>query len=342
MTTRVERQEPRKRRIISAVSPAAIAPSRSTESTEAVTNTDWSNSSLISMPGGAEARATFSAFLTSLTTSTVEALPFLITLSRTERRPSDRTTFCCTSEPSDMAEIPDENRGAVGVFDWNVVQVVDGRRYCIGAHGVLGVADFRGAGGQGQVLGVDGVRHIERGQPLGQQLCRVEIDHDLAIFAAGRRRKGDAVDRRQPLPQIVEAVIIELLFVEGIGTKTDLQHRDAGGVVLHDERRLNPWRHQQPDVVRRRNDLCDRKIDTDVRLKIDLLDRDAVQSLRLDILDPTDGGAHRVFAVGGDALLHLGRAETGVLPDHSDDRDVDLRKNVRRHRPERGDAEKQD
>jgi hypothetical protein len=28
----------------------------------------------------------------------------------------------------------------------------------------------------------------------------------------------------------------------------------------------------------------------------------------------------------GDALLHLGRAETGVLPDHSDDRDVDLRK----------------
>src|SRR5207253_7676206 len=77
-----------------------MAPSRSTESTEALTNTDWSKSSLISMPGGAEARATFSAFLTSLTTSTVEALPFLITLSRTERLPSDRTTFCCTSEPS--------------------------------------------------------------------------------------------------------------------------------------------------------------------------------------------------------------------------------------------------
>src|SRR5271166_1981321 len=62
MTTKVERQEPRNKRIIRAVRPAAIAPSRNTESTEALTNTDWSNSSLISMPGGAEARATFRRF----------------------------------------------------------------------------------------------------------------------------------------------------------------------------------------------------------------------------------------------------------------------------------------
>jgi hypothetical protein len=35
-------------------------------------------------------------------------------------------------------------------------------------------------------------------------------------------------------------------------------------------------------------------------------------------------------------------AQTGVLPDDGDDRDIDLRKNVCRHRTERGDAEKQD
>ena len=58
MTTSVERQEPRKSRIISAVRPAAMAPSRSTPSTELVTNTDWSNSSLILRPAGAAARAT--------------------------------------------------------------------------------------------------------------------------------------------------------------------------------------------------------------------------------------------------------------------------------------------
>jgi hypothetical protein len=40
MTTRVDRHDPRKSRIISAVSPAAIAPSRTTPTTEFVTNTD--------------------------------------------------------------------------------------------------------------------------------------------------------------------------------------------------------------------------------------------------------------------------------------------------------------
>src|SRR5438309_8679190 len=35
-------------------------------------------------------------------------------------------------------------------------------------------------------------------------------------------------------PEIIEAVIIELLFVESIRAQADLQHRDTGGVVLHD------------------------------------------------------------------------------------------------------------
>ena len=61
MTTRVDRHDPRNSRIISAVSPAAIAPSRSTPSTDCLTNTDWSNSSLICMPGGAAARADLAA-----------------------------------------------------------------------------------------------------------------------------------------------------------------------------------------------------------------------------------------------------------------------------------------
>ena len=47
MTIRVERHEPRNTRIIRAVSPAAMAPSRKTPITEETTKTDWSNSSLI-------------------------------------------------------------------------------------------------------------------------------------------------------------------------------------------------------------------------------------------------------------------------------------------------------
>ena len=40
------------------------------------------------------------------------------------------------------------------------------------------------------------------------------IDHDLPVLAAGRRRQGDAVNRRQLLAQLVDAVIVELLLVE--------------------------------------------------------------------------------------------------------------------------------
>jgi hypothetical protein len=40
MTTRVDRHDPRNSRIINAVSPAAMAPSRTTPTTDWVTNTD--------------------------------------------------------------------------------------------------------------------------------------------------------------------------------------------------------------------------------------------------------------------------------------------------------------
>src|SRR3984957_4728855 len=86
ITTSVDRQEPRNRMIISAVRTAAMAPSLSSPWIDALTNTDWSNSSLITMPGGAAAREVTSAPLTPFTTANVEALPFLMMLSRTERR----------------------------------------------------------------------------------------------------------------------------------------------------------------------------------------------------------------------------------------------------------------
>ncbi len=52
-TTSVERQEPRNTRIMSAVRPAAIAPSRKTLSMALLTKTDWSKSSWMFIPGGA-------------------------------------------------------------------------------------------------------------------------------------------------------------------------------------------------------------------------------------------------------------------------------------------------
>ena len=67
-TISVLRHEPRKSRIIRAVSPAAMAPSLSTPSTAARTNTDWSKSSSIFSSGGSCAWMPGRAARTRLTT----------------------------------------------------------------------------------------------------------------------------------------------------------------------------------------------------------------------------------------------------------------------------------
>src|SRR5206468_2857824 len=60
------------------------------------------------------------------------------------------------------------------------------------------------------------------------------------------------------------------------------------------------------------------------------------------ILDAVDVRANGILTVGGDALFHLRRGQTGFLPDHRDHRYSYFRKNIRWHRPDGGDAKKQD
>ena len=81
--------------------------------------------------------------------------------------------------------------------------------------------------------------------------------------------------------------------------------------------------------------------DVDVGLEEDLDDGDAVQRLRLDVLDVVDRGGHAAFAVGDDAVGHLLRGQAGVVPDHGDDGDIDVGKDIRGHRLDAEDAKNQ-
>src|SRR5260221_7619248 len=209
MTTIVGRHEPRNRRTVSAVSRAAITPSRMTLITEEVTNTDWPNRDLIAMPEGAEARAKSSTCLRASTTVKVDALPFLMMLSRAERLPSGRRS----AEPGCRRghdRCREGTGGTVGVADRDVVEGLNRRRHRIGPGGVLRVADFLRAARQCQILGVDSVHHLQRRQSLGQQLRLVDVDHDLAVFAAGWGQQGYTMDRRDHLPLTGNAAIVEL------------------------------------------------------------------------------------------------------------------------------------
>ena len=130
----------------------------------------------------------------------------------------------------------------------------------------------------------------------------------MPIFASVRGRERDAWDRGELLAQVVVAVIVKLLLIETVGSQAELQDRNARSVVAHDYGCLDSSRQEHAYIIRRRNDLCDGEVDIDVRLKEDLLDRNAVKRLRFHILDTRYARTDRVLAVGGNALLHLRRA----------------------------------
>ena len=140
---------------------------------------------------------------------------------------------------ADLADVLQEDRGAVHDLDRNIVEVVDRRWRCVRPDVVLFVADLCVPEGQRQVLGVDGIDDVERREPFGQKLRRIDIDHDLPVLAAGRRRQRDARNRRQLLADAVDAVIVELLLVERVGAEAELQDRNARGIELHHDRRLD-------------------------------------------------------------------------------------------------------
>jgi hypothetical protein len=96
----VDRQLPRNTRIISPVSAAAMAPSRITPETAALTNADWSPTTARRRLLGSEASMRGSSFFTPLITSSVEAEPDFWIVISTAWLPSTRTTLACGGLPS--------------------------------------------------------------------------------------------------------------------------------------------------------------------------------------------------------------------------------------------------
>ena len=105
------------------------------------------------------------------------------------------------------------------------------------------------AGRQSEILSIDCIDHVRRGQALGLKFQRIDIDHDLAGLAPVRGRKGHARYRGKLLAQAVEPVVIELLLTEAVGGEAELQHRHGRGVVLHYDRRLDAGRHDSADQI---------------------------------------------------------------------------------------------
>ena len=138
---------------------------------------------------------------------------------------------------------------------------------------------------------------------------------------------GGELGADEILPQVVE-----FLLAQRGTAQAQLQNRHAGGVVFQNVRRKDSRRQHAQDGLNDRGDLRDRQLDVDIRMEENLDHRDAVVRLRFDVLDVVDRGGHGAFGDGDDALFHFVRRESGIGPDDADDRDIDVGKDVRRHR----------
>ena len=154
------------------------------------------------------------------------------------RLPSTRTMLVCGGiAVAHMGHVADVDHRAVHRLDGQVVQVVDHRGRGVGLDRVLEAVDLHGARGRDQVLRGDGVDHIGGRKPLGLQRVQIEVHLNLALLAAVGKGRLRALDGGQLGADVVLAQIVQLLLVQALAGKPQLQHGNAGGVVLDDEGR---------------------------------------------------------------------------------------------------------
>ncbi len=238
----------------------------------------------------------------------------------------------------DVGHVPDVDRHAVHRFDGHAVEGGDHLWAAVEFDVILGVADLGRSGGDDQVLVVDGGLHVLGRQAAAVKPHGVEIDHHLRRLAAPRLRHASTLHDAQTLDDEVGGIVAELLLGQCVAADRDLDDGDAGRAVLHDVRRRDARRHDLQNRLAGGRDLGDGRLDLGVRVKIDADNADAEQRLTLDVLDIVDRSRQHALIDEDDALLDLVGRHARILPDDADDRDIDLRKDVRLHPVDRHQA----
>src|SRR5579883_2587242 len=230
-----------------------------------------------------------------------------------------------------LGDILDIYIRAVDRLDRQIVERVPIGRAAADLNLVFGAAELGGAGGENQVLQVEGVGDIDGGEPLGIELIEVEIHHDGPLLSAERVGDGGALHGAERRADEVVADVEDLLLAEGLAGESELEDRHARSVVLQDVRREHAGRHLAQRRVHRGGGLRHRHIDLDVRMEVNFDDGVARIGLRFDVLDVVDVGGEAALEAGHHALFHLFGREAGVHPEHADHGDIDVGEDIHRH-----------
>ncbi len=238
----------------------------------------------------------------------------------------------------DVAHI---EHGAVDAADRQVAEFVDLHRGIVEIDGVFERTDLLGTDRRDQVLRGQCVGNVLAGQAARLQRAGVEIDGDLPLLAAERKRNRRAGHGDELRAQLVEGDVLRLLFVEAFAGQRDVDDRHRRRRVVQDQRRSRARRRLPDQRLGNRRDLGVGGADIDIGLEEDLDDAEAGIGIRRDVFDVIDRGGQRTLERRGDAPGHLVRRQAGIAPDNADDGDADLGENIRRRAQSRQRADDQ-
>ena len=168
----------------------------------------------------------------------------------------------------DERHIADVHHGAVHVADWNFVQVIQNFRAAVGRNIVLNRSHLRRARRQDDVLGEDRIVDVRRRQASCVESIRINVNLHHAELAAIGHRDGCALNRDKLSADKTVRKIVEFLFAQLIAAQARQNHRNAGSVVLEDERREDARRQHTNDLLRLRIDLSDCRLDRHVGMEV--------------------------------------------------------------------------
>ena len=228
----------------------------------------------------------------------------------------------------DVANIDD---GAVDLLDRQVVDLFQRHRAGVQSDVPVELAQLLVAGRQNQILHRDRVHHIIGRYVVGLHGFLIQIDLDLQNLAAIGRRDSGSGDRRKLRPNEVLPKVEQLHLRQFLARQRQLQDGHGSRVVAQHVWWRDPGWQKLEHRLRCRSHLGQSGGDVNVLLEEYFDDAVAVERLQLDVLDIRHLGGHITFVVVNDTAGHVVGQQPIVGPDHADDGNVDVRKNIDRH-----------
>jgi hypothetical protein len=132
-------------------------------------------------------------------------------------------------------------------LDREVVQLRDRSRTGVQSNVVLERAHLGRPGWQNQILLLHGGENILGSKSFRLHQAGIQIDHDLALFAAVQERNDGSRHGHQLRSQEILPEVIQLLLREAASGKAQLQNGDARSAIVDDQGRQSARRQLAED-----------------------------------------------------------------------------------------------